>query len=215
MGKSEIPSDFQEKIDSIDTEIKKLLRDIDYLGEIGRIDESERLYEEVERLKRTREDIIILAENPSLAAKHMKVCDVCGAMQAINDTEKRNQTHLEGKVHTGFALLRKEMDKLKKQKDIYKMYSDATKKDTNVSKENSQRDSRDRGSHDPNKNKKKKRDRERDDSYERRDRHRHRSHRHGHHSHSRHYRRSRSRDRSSKDKSGERERSRVGSKFHD
>ena len=72
-GKVEIPSDFQEKIDSIDTEVKKLLRDIDYLGEIGRIDESERLYEEVERLKRTREDLVILAENPSLASKHMKV----------------------------------------------------------------------------------------------------------------------------------------------
>jgi len=56
MGKSEIPSDFQEKIDLIDTEIKKLLSDIDYLGEIGRIDESERLYEEVERLKGTRSD---------------------------------------------------------------------------------------------------------------------------------------------------------------
>lgn len=58
----------------------------------------------------------------------MKVCDICGAMQAINDTEKRNQTHLEGKVHTGFALLRKELDKLSKQKEIWKIYADAAQK---------------------------------------------------------------------------------------
>ena len=44
-------------------------------------------------------------------------------MQATNDTEKRNQTHLEGKVHTGFALLRKELEQLKKRKEILRILS--------------------------------------------------------------------------------------------
>jgi RNA-binding protein Luc7-like 2 len=57
--KTDIPVEFQEKLDSIDVEVKKLLKDIDYLGEIGKIDESERLYEEVERLWRAREDLVI------------------------------------------------------------------------------------------------------------------------------------------------------------
>lgn len=43
----------------------------------------------------------------------IKVCEVCGAMQAVNDTEKRIQTHFEGKLHTGFDILRKEFEKLK------------------------------------------------------------------------------------------------------
>lgn len=124
-----IPAEYREKIDNVDTEIKKLLRYVEHLGEIGKIDESEKLTEEIERLKRTKEDLRILADNPTLAAKQMKVCEICGAMQAINDTEIRNQNHLEGKVHTGFALLRKELENLKKRKEILKLYSVAERKE--------------------------------------------------------------------------------------
>lgn len=31
--------------------------------------------------------------------KRMQVCEVCGAMQASTDTEKRLASHLEGKQH--------------------------------------------------------------------------------------------------------------------
>ena len=41
-------------------------------------------------------------------------------MQAINDTEKRTQIHLEGKLHTGFAVLRRELEKLRKRKEEIK-----------------------------------------------------------------------------------------------
>lgn len=41
-------------------------------------------------------------------------------MQAINDTEKRTQIHLEGKLHTGFAVLRKELEKLRIRKEEVK-----------------------------------------------------------------------------------------------
>lgn len=124
-----IPAEYREKIDNVDTEIKKLLRYVEHLGEIGKIDESEKLTEEIERLKRTKEDLRILADNPTLAAKQMKVCEICGAMQAINDTEIRNQNHLEGKVHTGFALLRTELENLRKRKEILKLYTNAERKE--------------------------------------------------------------------------------------
>jgi hypothetical protein len=88
------------------------------LGEQGKIEEIEKLTDEIERLKRTKDDLIILAENPVLAQKQMKVCDICGSMQAINDTEVRNANHLDGKVHKGFALLRKEIDVLTKRRDM-------------------------------------------------------------------------------------------------
>jgi len=38
--------------------------------------------------------------------KQQKICEICGAIQTINDTEKRIQTHLEGKIHQGFLKLR-------------------------------------------------------------------------------------------------------------
>ena len=100
----------------------RLLQQAEYLGDAGKIEESERVNEEVQNLRRAKEDLITLAENPTMVAKQMKVCEVCGAMQATNDTEKRNQTHLEGKVHTGFLKLRAELAKLERRKEVLKLH---------------------------------------------------------------------------------------------
>ena len=105
----------------MELEIKRLLQQAEYLGDAGKIEESERVNEEVQKLRRSKEDLITLAENPTMVAKQMKVCEICGAMQATNDTEKRNQTHLEGKLHIGFSRLRSELEKLKKRKEVLKL----------------------------------------------------------------------------------------------
>lgn len=118
-----IPAEYQEKIDSLEVEIKRLLQQAEYLGDAGKIEESERVNEEVQKLKRAKEDLVTLAENPTMVAKQMKVCEVCGAMQATNDTEKRNQTHLEGKVHTGFLKLRAELAKLERRREVLKLHA--------------------------------------------------------------------------------------------
>ena len=109
-------------------EIKRFIQQAEYLGEVGRIEESERVNEEIQKLRSAKEDLRTLAENPTLIAKQMKVCEICGAMQATNDTEKRNQTHLEGKVHTGFSKLRNELEKLKKRREMLKLESKAQAK---------------------------------------------------------------------------------------
>ena len=73
---------------------------------------------EVEKVRSRKEDLIKIAESQNLNAKSLKViqkiqvCEVCGALQAVNDTEQRILLHLSGKLHTGFDLLRKETDKL-------------------------------------------------------------------------------------------------------
>jgi hypothetical protein len=43
----------------------------------------------------------------------LKLCEICGAKQSINDIEKRNISHLEGKMHKGFEIIRKERERLK------------------------------------------------------------------------------------------------------
>ena len=181
-----IPSEFREKIEGIDIEIKRLLSYVEQLGEMGKIEESERITDEIDRLKSTKQDLIILAENPTLAAKQMKVCEICGAMQAINDTEVRNQNHLEGKVHTGFAFLRNEIDRLTKRKEMLKLIlqNDRTQRgdrNTKDSKEHVKRRSRSRS--------KDRRDRDR-----RRHSHRKSSRHHRHHRRDRSWSRDRSRD---------------------
>jgi len=40
----------------------------------------------------------------------MKVCDICGAFLVVGDTDKRLSSHLEGKQHQGFALIRKTLE---------------------------------------------------------------------------------------------------------
>jgi len=35
----------------------------------------------------------------------------------VNDTEKRALAHLEGRLHTGYAILRKEVENLRKRRE--------------------------------------------------------------------------------------------------
>ena len=113
--RGEISHEYQEKIDLIDLEIKRLLKESENLGENGEMDEMERKMEEVEKLREDKDAIFSIAENPMLAQKQMKLCEVCGAMQSINDMEKRNLSHLDGKLHIGFAKMRKQIEKMKKR----------------------------------------------------------------------------------------------------
>lgn len=113
--RGEISQEFQEKIDLIDLEIKRLIRESETLAEKGDITGMEQRMDEIEKRLADKDAILSIAENPMLAEKQMKLCEVCGAMQAINDMEKRNLTHLDGKLHKGFAKLRSEVKLMKKQ----------------------------------------------------------------------------------------------------
>jgi LUC7 N_terminus len=54
----------------------------------------------------------------------MKVCEVCGGLQTASDTDKRMVMHVEGKLHTGFAKIRKVLAELKQKRDEYRRESD-------------------------------------------------------------------------------------------
>lgn len=112
------PKELQEKLDAIDEEIKKLLAQVETFGEEGKIEESEACMSQIEALKKRKEEIKLTGD-PSLGAnsRQMKVCEICGGLQALSDIEKRSQTHLEGRLHTGFATLRRELDMLKKKRE--------------------------------------------------------------------------------------------------
>ena len=42
-------------------------------------------------------------------------------MQSLTDTDKRLTTHLEGKLHTGYALIRKTLAEIKQRREEYKL----------------------------------------------------------------------------------------------
>jgi hypothetical protein len=109
--KAEIPLTVEnaEKVRSISERIQILLAQIEDLGEEGKVDESQQLMKLVDKLKEEKEHIIQSNDNRPLSAneKRMKVCEICGAFLVVGDTEKRMMSHLDGKQHQGFALIRK------------------------------------------------------------------------------------------------------------
>lgn len=72
-------------------------------------------------MKHEKLDTALLSDNPLLQKERlMKVCEICGAMQSNSDTEKRLTTHLEGKLHTGYATIRKILQDLRARREFYK-----------------------------------------------------------------------------------------------
>jgi RNA-binding protein Luc7-like 2 len=63
----------------------------------------------------------------------MKVCEICGALQSLVDTEK-SMIHLDGKLHTGFGTLRKELAILKIRIDEVQSLMEQEKKDSDQRK---------------------------------------------------------------------------------
>ena len=114
---TEKPKELMENIQLIDIQIQKLIEQAERLGEQGRIDESEAMMRNIERLREQKNDLMIMSEHPlMLKEKQMKVCEVCGAMQSLQDNEKRQQTHIEGKQHTGYLKIREYLDLLRRRK---------------------------------------------------------------------------------------------------
>ena len=113
----EVNEETQEKINQIDNQISELTKQAEKYGEIGLVDDSEIVLKEIEKLKQQKEELITMNEHPLMfKEKQMKVCEVCGAMQSAQDNEKRLQTHIEGKLHSGYLKIRQELDILRKRK---------------------------------------------------------------------------------------------------
>ena len=81
---------------------------------MGNIQESEKMMEEAEKQNKELEHLKNATENPFAFGKdkNMKVCEVCGALQAEQDADKKLSMHLEGKLHTGYAKVRQKLKDL-------------------------------------------------------------------------------------------------------
>lgn len=69
---------------------------------------------EIEKLRKQKAELEALLDQTSVKQdRNMKVCEVCGALQQAGDADKRLTMHLEGKLHTGYAKIRKKLNDLK------------------------------------------------------------------------------------------------------
>jgi hypothetical protein len=117
LPETEKPKDIVDQIRTIDNKIQELIEAAEKFGEVGRIDDSEMVMRQIDRLKEQKNELNSFSEHPlMMKEKQMKVCDVCGAMQSMQDNEKRLQTHVEGKLHTGYAKIREYLEMLRRRK---------------------------------------------------------------------------------------------------
>ena len=136
LPETEKPKDVMDHIRMIDLKIQELIEAAEKFGEVGRIDDSEMVMKQIDRLKEQKNELNMFSEHPlMLKEKQMKVCEVCGAMQSMQDNEKRLQTHIEGKLHTGYAKIREYLEMLRRRKLERKLRSDEEKEKDRLQRE--------------------------------------------------------------------------------
>lgn len=196
-GETDQPKELQIRVEAINKKINFFLEQAERLGEEGRLDESEGIMQEIERLKVQRAELNNLSENSVIQSERQRrICEVCGATQSLNDTDKRVKMHLEGKLHTGYTLIRKTLAEIKQSREEHrklaklaqeaKMAEDeekALKKVQDVKEERKHKSpERSHAHREPSKERKKSRTKSRSRSKERRkrsrDRHSHRRREH-------------------------------------
>lgn len=136
LPETEKPKDVMDQIRLIDMKIQELLEAAEKFGEVGRIDDSEIVMRQIDRLKEQRNELNAFSEHPlMMKEKQMKVCEVCGAMQSLQDNEKRLLVHIEGKLHTGYAQIREKLEMLRRRKLERKIRMDEEKEKERIQRE--------------------------------------------------------------------------------
>ncbi|UJR21001.1 hypothetical protein I4U23_024101 [Adineta vaga] len=179
------------------------------LGAQGLVDESMKLLEEVEELRKSKVDSEqeFRATMPASTYQQQKlrVCEVCSAYLGIHDNDRRLADHFGGKLHLGFIQIREKLADLQKRVGEYNEKYELERKSHRSSPSASSSSRKDRGDRNGNdyynrdyRSSQRSRSRSRSKKVSSRDKDRRRSRsRSGHRSskHSRNYRSSRSRSR--------------------
>ncbi|KAJ0261797.1 Arginine-aspartate-rich RNA binding protein-like [Hirschfeldia incana] len=109
-----------EQLSVLEEKIKNLLEQVEALGEEGKVDEAEALMRKVEGLN-TEKAMLVQRPNDKVLAmvqeKKMALCDVCGSFLVSNDAVERTQSHVTGKQHVGYGLVRDFLAEQKAAKD--------------------------------------------------------------------------------------------------
>ncbi|XP_051927963.1 putative RNA-binding protein Luc7-like 1 isoform X2 [Hippocampus zosterae] len=216
-----------EKVHELNEEIGKLLAKAEQLGAEGNVEESQKVLQEVEKVRSRKKDAEEEYRNSmpasSFQQQKLRVCEVCSAYLGLHDNDRRLADHFGGKLHLGFIQIREKLDQLKKtvvdkqekrnqdrlkrreEREKEEKMKKRTRSRSREHKRSRSRDRRRRRSRSSSRDKRRSRSRSRDRKRRQRSRSRSRGHRHSHELSSRH-KSSRDRDRSSRDASQGRER---------
>ncbi|KRY92774.1 putative RNA-binding protein Luc7-like 2, partial [Trichinella pseudospiralis] len=109
----ELTEDLAEKGNKVlefNEQIGTTLAEAEKLGEEGKVEESLKLMEKVEELRKLKQeaDSVFRSSMPpsSYQQQKLRVCEVCSAYLGIHDNDRRLADHFGGKLHMGFVFLR-------------------------------------------------------------------------------------------------------------
>ncbi|XP_010482475.1 PREDICTED: luc7-like protein 3 [Camelina sativa] len=109
-----------EQLSVLEEKVKNLLEQVEALGEEGKVDEAEALMRKVEALNAEKTVLLQRPTDKVLAMaqeKKMALCEVCGSFLVANDAVERTQSHVTGKQHVGYGLVREFLAEQKAAKD--------------------------------------------------------------------------------------------------
>lgn len=105
-----------EKVHGLAESIGKKLAQAEEAGAEGKVDESMKLLEEVEQIRKKKADAEQEYRNSMPASSYqqqkLRVCEVCSAYLGIHDNDRRLADHFGGKLHLGFIKIREKLNKL-------------------------------------------------------------------------------------------------------
>ncbi|CAN0891556.1 Luc7-like protein 3 [Linum grandiflorum] len=97
-----------EQLAVVEEKIKNLLGQVEDLGEAGKVDEAQALMKKVDELNAEKALIQAQLDKMALIAqdKKMALCEICGSFLIANDAAERTQSHITGKQHIGYGMVR-------------------------------------------------------------------------------------------------------------
>ncbi|WCJ36476.1 LUC7 N_terminus domain-containing protein [Euphorbia peplus] len=108
-----------EQLSVVEEKIKNLLVQVESLGEAGKVDEAQALMKKVDELN--TEKALIQTQNDKILMvpqeKKMALCEICGSFLVANDAAERTQSHVVGKQHIGYGLVRDFIAEYKEAKE--------------------------------------------------------------------------------------------------
>lgn len=107
-----------EELINIRKELDEMTKQVEKLGEEGLVDEAAELAQKIEVKKKEKE---VLEQKATTKEQQLTVCEICGGMLSVNETDQRLADHFAGKSHQGFDKIR---EKLKQLREITKLEDD-------------------------------------------------------------------------------------------
>ncbi|KAM7504631.1 hypothetical protein LguiB_003535 [Lonicera macranthoides] len=116
-----VPDEKSQQLSVLEEKIKNLLEQVEALGEAGKVDEAEALMRKVDLLNIEKTILAQQSQNNKvlMAAqeKKMDLCEICGSFLVANDVLERTQSHVTGKQHIGYGMVRDFLSEYKEAKE--------------------------------------------------------------------------------------------------